>query len=194
MTYLTNEDFERAAKTLGCDVATVRAVAEVEAAGKGFLVDGRPQILYEAHIFHRLTNGAFAGKVDRNGAALSVPKWDRTLYGKGGTHQHIRLEDAAQHDYDAAHKAASWGMFQILGSNHAAAGHETVQGFVDAMRSGAGAHLDAFVSFVQSKRLDEALRRHDWKTFARGYNGPAFAANEYDTKLENAWKKWSETT
>jgi hypothetical protein len=191
MNALTQEDFDRAATALGCDVATVRAVAEVEAAGKGFLVDGRPQILFEAHIFHRLTDGAFADKKDRNGVALSTPKWDRSLYGRAGTMQHDRLEDAANHNLDAALKACSWGLFQILGSNHAAAGHPTVGEFVEAMHSGAGAHLDAFVSFVQSKRLDEALRRHDWAAFARGYNGPRFAANQYDTKLENAWKKWS---
>ena len=192
MTQLTDDDFIRAAAALDCDVATVRAVAEVEAAGQGFLPDGRPQILYEAHIFHRLTDGLHANQKDRNGVALSTPKWDRTLYGKGGSAQHHRLEDAAKHDWDAAHKAASWGLFQILVSNHAVVGHPTIQGFVDAMHSGAAAHLDAFVSFVQNKRLDDALRRHDWKAFARGYNGASFAVNRYDVKLQNAWKKWSE--
>jgi hypothetical protein len=192
MKHLTQEDFARAAAALGCDVATVRAVAEVEAAGKGFLPDGRPQILYEAHIFHRLTNGVHANKKDRNGVILSAPKWDQTLYGRAGAAQHERLEDAAEHDSDAAHKACSWGMFQILGSNHTAAGHATVQEFVQAMQSGAGAHLDAFVSFVQNKGLDIALRRHDWAAFARAYNGPSFAVNQYDTKLETAWKKWSQ--
>jgi hypothetical protein len=191
MSELSPEDFARAAEALGCDVATVRAVAEVEATGRGFLADGRPQILYEAHIFHRLTKGEHATKMDRNGVALSSPKWNRALYGKAGAAQYDRLDDAAEHDSDAAHKSASWGMFQILGTNHAAAGHDDIQSFVDAMRSGAGAHLDAFVSFVKTNRLDRALRAHDWKAFARGYNGPGFAANQYDTKLENAWKKWS---
>jgi hypothetical protein len=191
MNELTNEDFERAAKALGCDVPTVRAVAEVEAAGKGFLPDGRPQILYEAHVFHRLTNGRHAAEKDRRGAALSVPKWDKSLYGRGGAAQHERLEDAASHDWDAAHKAASWGMFQILGSNYGVVGYPSIQSFVDAMHWGAGAHLDAFVAFVKSNKLDVALRNHDWETFARRYNGTGYVANQYDTKLEQAWKKWS---
>lgn len=193
MNALTLEDFERAAAALGCDVATVRAVAEVEARGEGFLPDGRPQILYEAHVFHRLTNGRHAEKKDRRGVSLSAPKWDKSLYGGAGVAQYDRLEDAANHDWDAAHKAASWGMFQIMGINHVVSGHGTVESFVDAMRSGAAAHLDAFVSFVKANRLDAALRNHDWKAFARGYNGPAFAVNRYDIKLENAWKKWSDT-
>jgi hypothetical protein len=190
-TVLSDEDFERAAKTLECDVATIRAVAEVEANGSAFLPDGRPRILYEAHVFHRLTNGRHSLEKDRNGIALSVPKWDRSLYGSFGAAQHERLEDAANHDWDAAHKSASWGMFQILGSNYGVVGYPSVQSFVEAMHKGASLHLDAFVAFVKNNKLDTALRNHDWETFARRYNGPAFAANKYDTKLEQAWKKWS---
>lgn len=189
--HLTDDDFVRAALELGCDEPTVRAVAEVEAAGKAFLPDDRPQILYEAHIFHRLTKGEHQSELDRNGVALSTAKWDRTLYGRAGAAQHERLKDAAAHNWEAAHKSASWGLFQILGSNHRASGHDTIQNFVEAMHSGAGAHLDAFVSFIKTNKLDEALRRHDWAAFARGYNGPGFAANNYDTKLADAWKKWS---
>jgi N-acetylmuramidase len=48
---LTDADFARAAKELNVEVAAIHAVAEVEAAGAGFLPDGRPAILYEAHIF-----------------------------------------------------------------------------------------------------------------------------------------------
>jgi hypothetical protein len=59
------------------------------------------------------------------------------------------------------------------------------------MHWGAGAHLDAFVAFVKNNKLDVALRNHDWETFARRYNGTGYLANQYDTKLEQAWKKWS---
>jgi hypothetical protein len=76
-----------------------------------------------------------------------------------------------------AHKAASWGTFQILGENHKAAGHATIKSFVDAMNSGAAAHLDAFVSFILANRLDGALCARNWPSFARGYNGPAYAQN-----------------
>ena len=93
-TELTDEDFKRAAATLNVEVAAVRAVAEVEAAGRGFLADGRPQILYEAHIFHRLTNGEHTGARDRRGVALSVPRWERSLYGAGGAAQRSRARYA----------------------------------------------------------------------------------------------------
>jgi hypothetical protein len=49
------------AASLDVEVATLRAVAAVEAAGSGFLPDDptRPKILFEGHAFHRLTGGRF---------------------------------------------------------------------------------------------------------------------------------------
>lgn len=189
-TALTDEDFARAAKELNVEVAAIRAVAEVEAAGKGFLPDGRPAILYEAHVFHRLTKGAHAAAKDRKGVLLSTGKWDRSLYGATGGNQHDRLQDAAKLDATAAHKACSWGAFQIMGENYGAAGCRTIDEFVDKMNKGAAEHLDAFVSFIKANKLDTALRNKNWAAFARGYNGPAYAQNHYDTKMASAYARW----
>lgn len=191
-TALTDADFARAAAALQCDVAAIRAVVEIEAGGNGFIEDGRPKILYEAHVFHRLTGGKHAPAPDRHGVALSAPRWDRSLYGKTGAHQHERLDDAAALDWQAANKACSWGAAQILGENHRAAGFPTIEAFVEAMRNGgAGAHLDAMINFLKANKLDGPLRRHDWAAFARGYNGPGYTANSYDTKLAAAHRRWS---
>jgi hypothetical protein len=188
---LTDADFARAAKELNAEEAAVRAVAEVEAGGQGFINDGRPAILYEAHIFHKETGGKHVGAKDRRGVKLSSPSWDRSLYGATGQAQHNRYEDARQLDADAANKACSWGTFQILGQNHKQCGFDTSQAFVDAMwTGGAGAHLDAFVAFVKANNLDGPLRRKDWAAFARGYNGPAYAQNAYDKKMASAYARW----
>jgi N-acetylmuramidase len=187
---LTDEDFARAAKELDVEQAAIRAVAEVEAAGHGFLPDGRPAILYEAHVFHRLTKGGHIAAKDRHGVLLSASKWDRSLYGAAGAHQHDRLEDAAKLDDSAAKKSCSWGTFQILGENYQAAGCNTIDAFVAKMNSGAGAHLDAFVAFIKANNLDDALRRKDWAAFARGYNGPGYAQNAYDKKMAKAYARW----
>jgi hypothetical protein len=187
---LTDEDFSRAAKALDVEVCAIKAVAEVESAGSGFLPDGRPAILYEAHVFHRETGGRHASAKDRHGSPLSTPKWNKALYGAGGAHQHNRYEDARALNADAANKACSWGMFQILGQNHRACGFDSSQDFVDAMwNGGAGAHLDAFVGFIKANKLDGALRRKDWAAFAKGYNGPAYAQNKYDQKMAAAYAR-----
>ena len=188
---LTEADYALAAHQIGCDIATIKAVAEVESAGRGLLPDGRPTILFEAHVFHRLTNGRFGDARDRSGVPLSVPKWNRTLYGKGGAHQYDRLADAMSLDERAAVMACSWGEFQIMGFNFAALGFadvDTFREFIEATDS-RSEQLALFVKFILVNGLDDELRARDWKSFARQYNGPQYAANMYDTKMARAYEK-----
>lgn len=186
---LLEADYKRAAQRLEVEVAVIRAIADVESATLGFLPDGRPVILYEAHVFQRQTKGRFAGAKDRRGVVISSPHWDRKLYGPTGIRQHERLEDAAKLDWDAAHKSASWGLFQILGINHEVIG--TVAAFVDAMNESAGRHLDAFIGFIERNSLVKALQARDWDDFARKYNGPGYKQNQYDMKLARAYERWA---
>jgi hypothetical protein len=191
--HLTDADFLRAANELKVEIAAIRAVAEVESNGRGFLPDKRPVILFEAHIYGRLTNHRHSNARDSRGRPLSTRSWDRTTYGAAGAWQHDgRLLPAARLNWDAAHKAASWGAFQILGTNHRIVGHPTIRSMVEAANSGAGAHLDMLVKFIRENKLDGHLRPpFNWEAFARGYNGPGFRQNAYHTKLATAYRKWS---
>lgn len=176
---LTAADYQRAADALGCDVEIVRAVTMIESAGAGFLKDGRCKILFEAHHFDRLTSGLY--RVDH--PSISSRSWNRALYAKTGAGEWVRFAEAAALDRDAAAKATSWGLFQIMGFNHAMVGFDDVQGFVAAMMTGEAAQLDAFVAFIRATHLADELVREDWAAFARGYNGPGYHANAYDTRL-----------
>ncbi len=168
-----------AARGLGCDEAAVRAVIDVESGG-GFDASGRPKILFERHCFHRLTGGRFdAGYPD-----ISASNWGG--YGRSSA-QYDRLDRAAALDRDAALRSASWGMFQIMGDNFRAAGFGDVEAFVAAMMESEDRHLDAFCAFVNARGLVRALARCDWRAFARGYNGPAFAKNRYEARLAEAY-------
>jgi N-acetylmuramidase len=52
--------------------------------------------------------------------------------------------------------------------------------------------LQAFVQFILADpRLLKALQNKDWPTFARIYNGPAYAKYDYDIKVANAYAKRS---
>ena len=54
MDKLTNEMIVVLANDLGLEPALLKAVQLVEGAGRdGFLVDGRPQILFEGHIMYK---------------------------------------------------------------------------------------------------------------------------------------------
>ena len=185
MKTLTESDFERAANSLGCDVAAIKAVCEVEAPQGGFHEDGTtPRILFEAHHFSRLTQHQY----DQSHPAISAPRWDRSLY-VGGMKEHRRLADAAKLDREAALQSASWGKFQIMGFNWTLTGAKSLQEFINDMYRSEGAHLDAFVGFVKNSGLASPLLEHRWADFARGYNGAGYAANRYDVKLAVAHAK-----
>lgn len=180
-------DIESVAKTLNCGPAVVRAICDVESAGSGFLADGRPKILFEAHQFWIETKGRFGH------SNISSPAWDRSLYGAGGAHQYDRLAQAIKLARQSALRSASWGLFQIMGSNFSVCGFSDVEQMVTAMMTGERAHLDAFAAFCRANHLDDELRSTPprFADFARGYNGSGFAANAYDVKLAAAWRKWS---
>jgi hypothetical protein len=184
---LTDQDFNDCAATLNCQAAAVRAVVAVESAGGGFFSDGRPKILFEAKYFHKLTGG----KYDKSHPNISSPVWDKSLY-KGGVREWDRLDEATALDRGAALQSASWGLFQIMGANYKACGFASVEDFVAAMERSEGDQLKAFVNFIRSNKLDDFLRNRDWASFAKGYNGPGYAKNQYDKKLAAAYGKFSQ--
>jgi LysM repeat protein len=182
---LTEADWQRAATALGVDVAAIKAVANVEAPGSGFLADGRPKILFEAHQFGRLTGDRY----NSSHPNISSAEWNRSLY-KGGAAEHDRLAQAQALNDSAALQAASWGRFQIMGFNYKTAGYNNVQDFVAAMKHSEGKQLDAFVNFIKADpAMHRALQNHDWASFARAYNGPGYAQNNYDTKIASEYNR-----
>lgn len=183
---LVSEDYERVAEMIGCNVAAVRAVVAVEAAGSGFLADGRPKILFEAHHFSRLTGRRF----NASHPNLSSNRWNRSLY-KGGAKEWDRMAIAVTLDRTAALKSASWGLGQVMGSNHHVCGHDTVQSFVNANFHSEGEQLKCMFEFIKTNRLDRHLRSLDFTSFARGYNGSGFAVHGYHIKLDQAYRKYA---
>lgn len=183
MKTLTRADLEAAAQRLGVSVAHVRAVLAVEAAGSGFDATGQLKRLFEPHLFHRYTQGRF----DRSHPHLSYPQWRPGGY---GTHQRqIRLfEEARRLAGEAAYLAASWGLGQILGSNATAAGYASARAMAEAfVTGGEPEQLRAFVTLIDVWDLEHALRRSDWKTVARRYNGASYWRHDYDGRLARAF-------
>lgn len=179
-TKLTEFDFEMAASALSVEVAAVKAVDAIESRGKGFLPTDEPIILFERHLFRKLTKGEFD---------LTHPD----ISGKAGNYsgdQHKKLQRAAALNREAALMSCSWGRFQILGMNYRLAGHEDLQSFINAMYKSEKDQLVAFVNFLKNTGLDRPLRKLDFREFAKGYNGPGYAKNRYDTKLQEAYEKF----
>jgi hypothetical protein len=190
---LTEQQFKEAAKLIGCEVASVKAVNEVEARGSGFFKDGRPKILFEGHIFWKqlLAAGIAPAPLQAQNKDILHPTWNRDvvkpLYNMD---QYLRLEKARTIHKDAANRSASWGAFQIMGFNHKTCGYMSVQQFVDAQKDEYN-QLVCFCSYLKNTHLDVNLIHKDWAGFARGYNGPEYTQNQYDVKLKRAYEKFA---
>lgn len=187
---LTDRDISNAAKELGIQEAWIRAFIqkEVKDAGRnGFLKDGvRPTILYERHIFHRLTGGIYS---------KTYPDISNSRPGGYGrsADQHNRLGKAAILNRDAALQSTSWGLFQVMGNNWKDLGYKSLQEFINSMYESESKQLDAFVRYVKVNNLDRHMRLGNFATVARLYNGPNYKQNKYDTDLKKYFLRYGGT-
>jgi hypothetical protein len=181
---LSEQSYRQVAQGTGLEPEKIKAVDEVESRGEGFLPSGEPRILFEAHWFSRFTDG----KYDESHPEISSPEWDPSLY-EGGAAEHDRLQEATDLNRDAALKSASWGRFQIMGFNWQACGYDSLQAFVNGMYESEEEHLRAFLAFLRNEDLLDPLRQEDWRTFARGYNGPKYDNHDYHIRLRDAYQE-----
>lgn len=182
---LADIDLPRIGALIGVGEDEIHAILDVESSGSGFDAQGRPKALYEPHLAFRFAGDNVRGRLIN--AGLAYPRWGEHPYPKDS---YARILVAQSIDETVALKATSWGLGQILGSNHKAAGYDTPQAMVLAFCASEAAQLEGVVNFIKANGLADELKRHDWAGLARGYNGPAFAKNNYHTKLSAAFRKW----
>ncbi|TDK35190.1 DUF3380 domain-containing protein [Rhizobium deserti] len=164
----------------------LHAFMEAETRGSGFDSQGRPRILFERHKFYKYCPEEKRAAAVK--AGLANPKAGG--YGKE-SEQYGKLQRAMVINEHAALLSCSWGLAQVMGFNHELAGYPSVEAMILAFMEDEEAHLQAAVTFIKNSGLDDELRRHDWKGFAKGYNGTGYAVNKYDQKLAAAYAKWS---
>lgn len=196
---LSNATLVAAAKRLGVELAAVYAVNEVESTGAGFLANGKPKILYERHQMHRLLatprhegDDAEALKQHADQLATLHPALVNPRPGgyAGGTAEHQRLANAKLIDALCAPEACSWGAFQVMGYHWQRLGYSSLDDFLTRMAQDENQHFEAFIRYIEAEpALHKALKAKKWAEFARRYNGPAYARNLYDVKLERAYQR-----
>lgn len=173
----TEDDIGATAHMLGCTPKQIRAVAKVESAGSGFDKQGRPKILFERHIFHRLTGGRFSPSSfsQGKGGGYSEDSW-------------AKLGAACGKDVDAAFSSASWGKFQVLGIHWSKLGYASPFELAHSCVESEAAHYVLLARYVQAFGLTGAIRRistdpETCRDFSSGYNGPAYRRFAYHEKL-----------
>jgi len=182
---LCDVDLPRLGATIGVGEDEIHAVLDVEARGKGFDAKGRPVMLFEPHIFYRELSGKEREQAVAQG--LAYPKWRRNY----PRDSYPRLIRAMGINQEAALRSASWGLGQIMGFNCSLCGYSSAGAMVAAFIEGEDIQLEAMIKFIVSAGLDDELQRHDWRGFARGYNGSGYARHGYHTRLQRAYEKWA---
>src|SRR5438309_2351473 len=147
---LTPAGLASVADALSVKAPEIWALLTVETSGCGFLASRRPCILFERHIFHRLTDGEF----DDGDISDPTPGG----YGPGGAAQYGRLARAIALDRNAALLSASWGIGQLMGENFASCGFDGIETMVGQISDSEDAQLQAVASFLKSSRLDRPLQ------------------------------------
>ena len=188
-------DLPKLAYTIGVGEDELHAVIDTETSGSGFDRAGRPKMLFEPHVFYRNLDGAERDEAVAEGLAYKA--WGTLKY---PADSYPRLEKAMQINETAALRSASWGLGQILGENHAAAGYGTPQEMVLAFLDDEEDHLAAMVDFIVTAGLDDDLRAlamldrptqpSDCVPFVRVYNGAGYARNNYHVKMATHHNRW----
>lgn len=186
------EDYIWAAEYLGVTPALLKTLIHVETGSKkdGFFEKGKPYILFEGHHMYKHLRERHSTKFADRQAELHprivYPNYSSRYYG-GSKTEWEKYEQAKEIDDYCAICSASWGMFQILGSNYLACGCKTADEFRNKMCSSQIAQFVLGISFLRSTGINEPLAKKDWKRVARLYNGPANVFT-YEEKLKNAYK------
>jgi hypothetical protein len=186
---------EKVAAEAGVEAPALLAVAEVESGGRAFaIVDGRrePLIRFEGHYFDRRLSEQSRDRARALG--LASPKAGAVPNPRAQSHPWALVERAAAIDREAAWESVSWGLGQVMGAHWARLGYADVASMVAEARDGVEGQTRQMLRFIQKAGLSEALRRRDWTAFARGYNGPAYRRNAYDTRLAAAYARHAGST
>ena len=188
---MTVEDIHSVADTAGIDRAALRAVLSVETGGSGFDKSGRPKALFERHYFYKFIKDDLVLLDQASAAGLAYPKWGERPYPKGSDAVYAEIEAAYEMRSEAALMATSWGLGQIMGSNWKMTGAASIDEMVRQAMESETNQLHHMIGFIKSAGLLDKLKAKDWAGFAKGYNGPAYAKNAYDTKLAGAYANFT---
>lgn len=192
---LTLQDYDDVASQLDIPVAAIRAVVEIEAGakGEGFNPDHTPLINFDLTMFRQAAkrHGINLEKYKSSHAVVFRPL-DRKKYGSTQAAQYARLNSAMSIDTVAAIEGTFWGMFQIGGFNWKICGCTSAHDFVERMSYSEREQLELFAAFITERNLVRFIRNKQWGEFALRYNGPGYKKHHYDTKMRDAYQRYSQ--
>lgn len=191
---LTEDDFAEVASQLGVEVASLKAVVEIETGRqhRGFWDEGKPIINFDLPVYRSM---AKRRNIDLSKFTQTHPlifaRPDIRRFGSQQAAVQARLDQALEIDSISAIEGTFWGMFQIGGFNWRLCGTDSPSEFKALMSRSERDQLELFGEFVTRSGLLPSLKAKNWSAFARGYNGPSYAERGYHTRLARAYEKFS---
>jgi len=178
----------------GLDPAALLAVAEVESGGRAlFHVNGvqEPAIRFEGHYFDRRLSGRIRDQARQ--AGFAAPEAGRVRNPKTQRERWLLLERAMNIHKKAALESTSWGLGQVMGAHWEWLDYRSIDELVADARSGVAGQVSLMLRFIDKATLKQVLEARDWRNFARRYNGPGFARNQYDTRMAASYERWNKS-
>lgn len=173
-------------KECGLDAASMLAFIQVETGGYGFdPKTGKILIQFEPVWFKREAPYAPSGLWSLNKVEVQSKEW-------------IAFNDAFGKNKDAAMKATSIGLAQIMGFQYQRLGYKTVGQMWDDAKKGLDRQIWQLVKFINTdSKLKVSLMNADWATVAMIYNGKGYeqlarkyGRKPYDESMKEAYEKF----
>lgn len=162
----------------GISKSSIQAIIEVESGGNGFdRTTGLIKIQFEPHWFKILSKQVqgfwLSNKVD-----VQSQEWKA-------------YNDAYQKNPNKAMESTSWGSMQVMGFNWKRLGFKSVEAMVDFAVESEINQVWLGLKYLQTdKIIYNAIKKLDWKTVAKLYNGADYWKLGYDKKLAKAELKY----
>jgi hypothetical protein len=194
-------------RRLGARPEAAVAVIAAESDGRAF-VEGRPVIRFEIHKFwehwgqhnpetfkrhFRFRRGVNQPSEDHEFREAAGGQWSK-VHGVGQPQEWRAFLFARNLSRPAALKSASWGMPQILGSNHDGLGYPSPEAMTESFsdpRIGPHMQILGLFDFIRGGRDTSpaliAFRNRDWLGFAKIYNGSS-RAPVYSSRLHTYYE------
>lgn len=166
--------------------AALLAFIEVESGGQGFNAGtGKIVIQFEPVWMKRLAPYSPSGKWSVNKVDVQSKEWEA-------------FSDAFGKDPDAAMKATSIGLGQIMGFHFSRLGYKTVGAMWDDAKKSLERQIWQIAQFIKTDaQLYKALKDKNWHIVALIYNGKGYkdlakriGREPYNISLEKAYKKY----
>ena len=189
---VTEDELLQLARELGdTDTKRIKAVSKVESGGSGWFDSGLPKILYERHLFYRLTRGKYSVTGYSNPVAGGYTL-DANKDGVNDSWEKLAL--AVCKDQIAALSSISIGKFQVLGKYYKECGFSHP---LDMLWSATHSEFNHYkmlrdyilnVANCRQAFLKLSTNPNDCRAFAKAYNGPAYEKFDYHNKLARAMR------